>query len=339
MSAASPLAGVHCSMGTITRITVIAVVCAAVPSLAFAQRFAFERTIETAGPTRLDVSTDRGKIEIVAGRPGRVVVEGAATVRVGWNVPANAVEIAKKVAAAPPIEYEDQTVRLRIPADPTAQQAVIVNYRVEVPPGTEVRTRTDSGATSIRGVDGAVDIRTHSSAIDVADVSGAVQIASESGAVRASDVLGALSVSTSSSAIRLSALGSSLKARTQSGEINADLRGTGDVDVETGSSAINLQGVRGGLAGRTQSVRISVQGAPTREWNATTGSSVVSLDLEQNSGFVLDASSRSGNVELVGTRVDGAVTKHAANGAVGRGGPTVMVRTGSGAIRVQHPGR
>jgi len=326
-------------MRTAARIAVLAVLCAATPTLASAQRFAFERTIQTAGPTRLDVSTDRGKIEVVEGRPGRVVIEGAATVRVGWNVPANAVEIAKKVAAAPPIEYVDQTVRLRIPADPTAQQAVTVNYRVEVPPGTEVRTRTDSGATSIRGVNGAVDIRTQSSTIDVADVSGAVQIATGSGAVRASDVSGALSVATSSSAITLSGLGSSLRARTQSGEISADLRGTGDVDVETGSSAITLQGVRGGLAVRTQSGRITVQGAPTREWKATTGSSAVSLDLEQTSGFLLDASSRSGNIELVGTRVDGPVTKHAANGAVGLGGPTVMVRTGSGAIRVQHPGR
>src|SRR6185503_19559561 len=143
-------------MRTTIRVGLLLVVCAAAPSLAFAQRFPFERTIQTAGPTRLDVSTDRGKIEVVAGRPGRVVVEGAATVRLGWNVPANAVEIAKKVAAAPPIEFVDQTVRLRIPVDPTAQQAVIVNYRVEVPPGTEVRTRTDSGSTTIRGVDGTV---------------------------------------------------------------------------------------------------------------------------------------------------------------------------------------
>jgi photosystem II stability/assembly factor-like uncharacterized protein len=90
-------------MRTIARIAVVAVLCAAAPSLAFAQRFSFERTIQTTGPTRLDVITDRGKIEVIAGRPGRVVVEGAASVRVGWNVPSNAVELARQVAAAPPI--------------------------------------------------------------------------------------------------------------------------------------------------------------------------------------------------------------------------------------------
>ena len=318
-----------------SRLAVLVVVlCTGAPTLASAQRFSFERTIQTSGTTRLDVTTDRGKIEVIAGRPGRVVIEGAASVRVGWNVPSNAVELARQVAAAPPIEYADQTVRLRLPADSAAQQAVIVNYRVEVPPGTEVRTRTDSGATSIRGVEGAVDIRTHSSAIEVGDISGAVQIATGSGAVRASDVSGALSVSTESSAIRLSRLGSSLKARTQSGEINADLRGTGDVDVETGSSAITLQGVRGGLAVRTQSGRVNVQGAPTRDWKATTGSSNVMFDLEQTDGFVVDAVTRSSHIDIKGINVNGSVTKQTVKGTVGNGGPTVMVRTGNGQIHI-----
>jgi hypothetical protein len=321
-------------MRTITRITVIAVVCASAPSLAYAQRFAFERTIQTTGPTRLDVATDRGKIEVVAGQPGRVVIEGAATVRVGWNVPANAMEIARTVAASPPIEFADQTVRLRIPTDPSAQQAVTVNYRVQVPPGTEVRTRSDSGETSIRGVDAAVDVQTQSSTIEVGDLSGAVQISTGSGAVRASAVSGALKVETSSSAINLSGLGSSLRVRTQSGEINATLSGTGDVDVETGSSAIKLRGVRGGLDVQTQSGRVTVQGAPVGKWNVATGSSSVSLDLETTPGMVLDVVSRSGNVDLSGMNVAGSVTKHAAKGTVDNGGPILMVRTGSGAIRL-----
>ena len=322
-------------MRTTVRIAVLAVICAAAPSLAFAQRFAFERTIQTSGPTRLDVSTDRGQIEVVAGRPGRVVVEGAATVRLGWNVPANAVAIAKQVAAAPPIEHADQTVRLRIPSDPDAQRAVIVSYRVEVPPGTEVRTRTDSGSTTIRGVDGTVDVRTQSSFIDVADISGATELVTGSGAVRAHGISGPLSVTTQSSGITLSGLRSSLKVRTQSGAVNADLTGTGDVEVETGSSAINVNGAGGGLAVRTQSGRVTVQGTPTRDWRATTGSSEVHFDLARTGGFTLDAVSQSSNVEFTGADVTGTVNKHSVRGDVGGGGPTVMVRTGNGAIRIR----
>jgi DUF4097 and DUF4098 domain-containing protein YvlB len=274
-------------------------------------------------------------IEVVAGRPGRIVVEGAATVRVGWNVPANAVELAKQVAAAPPIEHADQTVRLRLPSDPDAQRAVIMSYRVEVPPGTEVRTRTDSGSTTIRGVDGTVDVRTQSSFIDVADISGATQLFTGSGAVRAHGISGPLTVTTQSSAITLSGLRSSLRVRTQSGAVNADLIGTGDVEVETGSSVINVNGVRGGLAVRTQSGRINVQGAPTRDWKATTGSSNVSLDLESTAGFTLDAVTQSSHIDISGVRINGSVTKQAAKGTVGDGGPTVMVRTGNGQIHIQ----
>jgi hypothetical protein len=102
-------------MRTIARLALLVVLCTGAPTLAFAQRFAFERTIQTTSPAKVDVITDRGRIEVVAGRPGRVVVEGAATVRVGWNVPADAAELARKVAAAPPIDYADQTVRLRLP--------------------------------------------------------------------------------------------------------------------------------------------------------------------------------------------------------------------------------
>ena len=322
-------------MRTTARIAVLAVLCTGAPTLAFAQRFAFERTIQTSGPTRLDVSTDRGTIEVVSGRPGRVVVEGAATVRLGWNVPANAVDLAKKVAAAPPIEHADQTVRLRIPSDPDAQRAVIVSYRVEVPPGTEVRTRTDSGSTTIRGVDGTADVRTQSSFIDVADISGATQLFTESGAVRAHGISGPLSVTTQSSGITLSGLRSSLRVRTQSGAVNADLTGTGDVEVETGSSAINVNGAGGGLAVRTQSGRVTVQGAPTRDWRATTGSSEVHFDLVRTARFTLDAVSRSSTVALTGADVTGTVSKHAIRGDVGGGGPTVMVRTDNGAIRIR----
>jgi DUF4097 and DUF4098 domain-containing protein YvlB len=161
-----------------------------------------------------------------------------------------------------------------------------------------------------------------------------VQIATGSGAVRVNDVSGALSVATASSAITLSGLGSSLRARTQSGEITAMLNGTGDVRVETGSSAIKLRGVRGGLDVQTQSGRVTAQGAPVGKWSVTTGSSSVSLDLHTTPGVVLDVVSRSGNVDLSGMNVAGSVTKHVVKGTVDNGGPIVMVRTGSGAIRI-----
>jgi DUF4097 and DUF4098 domain-containing protein YvlB len=322
-------------MRTAFRIAALIVSASGVPALAFAQRVTFERTIESSAAMTLEVSTDRGKIEVVAGPAGRVLVEGAATVRVGWNVPPNAVEIARQVAASPPIEQAGNTVKLTIPAARDAQRAVTVSYRVQVPPDTTVRTTSGSGATSIRGVAAPVDVRTQSAAIDVGDVSGAVQIATGSGAVRASDIAGTLSVTTSSSSFDGSRLRSSLRVRTQSGDVDAALEGRGDVDVETSSSGVQLRGVRGGLLVKTQSGRVTLQGVPAGDWSATTSSSSVTIELEQGPGFRLDAASRSGSVTLERTSLAGSITERAAKGSVGSGGPLVQVRTGSGSIRVQ----
>lgn len=287
-------------MRATARVVALSLLFGAAPSLAFAQRFDFERTFDVDGPIRLEVSTLRGTIEVVAGEPGRIVVDGVAAVRIGWDVPLNAVELARQVAGAPPIERAGAVLRLRVPADRAAQRAVNVSYRVRVPPDTDVRSTSESGATSISGVSAPVDVHTQSGAIDVVDLSGAVRVSTGSGAVAARNISGALAVRTSSSAFRGTRLGSSLHVRTQSGRVDAALEGHGDVDVETGSSA-------------------------------------VSLDLERSGGFLLDAASRSGSITVEGSSVSGSVTKRAARGTVGNGGPTVLLRTGSGAIRVQSP--
>ena len=117
-------------------------------SPALAQRLPFERSFDVSGPVTLDVSTNRGKIEVLAGEAGRVVVTGTVTVRVGLMLPADALEIAKRIAGAPPIEQDGAVVRLRDPREAAEQRAVIVAYQVRVPPATTVNTASDSGATA-----------------------------------------------------------------------------------------------------------------------------------------------------------------------------------------------
>lgn len=313
-------------------LALIAILC---PSLAIAQEFRFERTFDAAALSTLDVSTQRGRIEIVAGEAARIVVTGAATVRVGWNVPADAVDIARRVAADPPIERDGSTLRLHRPADGASQRAVTVSYRVQVPPNIEVRTSSDSGATSVRGIGGAVYVKTQSAAIDLDGLAGTATVATGSGAIDAAGLKGALLVTTKSGSFTGSDLGASLRVRTQSGSIDATLTGSGDVDVETGSSSIRLHGVRAKLTAKTQSGQIVVQGVPGADWSATTGSSAVTLVVDAASAFTLDASSRSASVVVEGATVQGTAGKRAVLGTVNGGGSQVRIRTGSGAIRVQ----
>lgn len=81
---------------------------------ALAQRFPFERSFDATSPITLDVSTVRGKINVTVGDPGSVVVTGTVTVRAAWDTPLNAVELAKRVAASPPIRSNNHTYRVLI---------------------------------------------------------------------------------------------------------------------------------------------------------------------------------------------------------------------------------
>jgi DUF4097 and DUF4098 domain-containing protein YvlB len=311
------------------------IVCSPSPSPAAVQRFAFDRTLQVSAPAKLEVTTEHGKIDVVAGAPGRMAVQGDVTVRRGWNVPANAVDLARQVAAAPPIEQRGDTVRLFIPVDDATRRAVTVRYRVEVPTDTEVRSVTNSGATTVRNIAGAVDVRTQSASIVVRDLAGGVQVTTSSGAVLATALKGALAVSTSSSSFTGMNLGSSLQVRTQSGSVDAAFTGNGDADIQTGSSSIQLRGLRGGLSVTTQSGRVVVQGSPRRNWTVTTGSSSIELTFETGDRFDLDAVTGSGSVVVEGGAVQGTSGQRAVKGTVGGGGETVRLNSRSGSIHLR----
>jgi DUF4097 and DUF4098 domain-containing protein YvlB len=314
---------------------ILVLTASAVPSPASAQRFSFERTIQTTPGAKLDVATVRGKIEVTRGAPGRVVVGGTATVRVGHDVPANAVDLARQVAASPPVEQSGNVIHIRIPVDRTVQRAVTIAYRIEVPADTELHTNSESGETTIDGVAAPVDVRTQSGAIALRRIAGAARVFTGSGAVVAEEVTGDLSVTTTSSSFRATGIGAGLLVRTQSGHVDAALTGTAAVDVHTGSSAIQLTGLRGALTAKTQSGRVTILGAPGGEWSVTTGSSSIDVALQPGSGLSLDAVSRSGSVVLDSVPLQGPSAKRAARGTVGGGGHQVRLETRSGAIRIR----
>jgi hypothetical protein len=300
-------------------------------SPALAQRFPFERSFDVTGPSALDVSTIRGKIEVTTGEPGRIVVAGMATVRVDWNVPANAADLARRVAENPPIQREGRTLKLRPPSDAAEQRAVTVSYQVRVPPETDVTTTSESGATSVRGVARAVVIRTQSGAIDVMQLKGTAAVTTGSGAVTVDDVAGALTVKTSSSGITARSIGGNVRVRTQSGRVDVALSGEGDSDIETGSSAIRLSGIRGGVIAATQSGHVSLQGVPRRDWTVTAGSGSLDIVTASAVPFSLDASA-GGSVKITGATVQGSVSKRKVVGAVAGGGPQMKVASRSGSV-------
>ena len=281
-----------------TLISAVVAGCILAAAPAFAQRLPFERTFDVTEVATLDITTDRGKIDVVAGQPGRIVVMGTATVRTGWNVPANAVELARRVAATPPIEQRGHTVVLRLPAGEAERRAVTMAYQVRVPPDTKLIAVTQSGATTVTGLTNEVSVTTGSSLLKGRELAGRVRM------------------------------------RTQSGNVDAVFAGRGSADVETGSSAIRVSRLDGALTVRTESGGVTVDGAPTGPWDLTTGSSALAMTIASSAPFRLDAMSQSSDVEVKGASLSGTMSKGRASGTIGSGGPLVRADSRSGRIQV-----
>ncbi|MCH7749129.1 MAG: DUF4097 family beta strand repeat protein [Acidobacteria bacterium] len=305
-------------------------------SLVAAQTFTFERSFPATASTQLDVTTERGKITVRAGATAEVVVVGRVTVRFGWNVPADAVALARSTATQPPLEHTGDTVRLQIPSDGRIRRAVTIAYEVQVPVGMPVVTHSESGETRVDGVRGAVSVRTQSAAITLADL-GDTRVDTGSGAVSI-DGAGPLSVTTSSSRIEVTRVSGNLYIRTQSGRVTAAFVNEGDADIETGSSAITIDGLDGGLVASTQSGRVRVSGHPRRPWQVTTGSSAIDIEFSANAAFTLDATSGSGSVRTEDLIVRGDTDKRHVAGSIDGGGPTVHLTSRSGSITLRSAG-
>jgi putative adhesin len=325
----------HWVMHSLLRTALALAVLLATAAPVVAQRLTFERTFDVGAAPVVDVSTLRGKIDVTAGEPGRITISGSVTIRAGITgitVPADAAEVARRIAEHPPIMIERNTVRLQPPPG-DADRAVTVAYRVRVPLDSVVRTDSDSGATTIEGVSGSVTVRTKSGAIRLSRLAGAASIVTGSGAVAAENLTGPLAVTTGSSAFNGVSL-HELELRTASGAVEATFVGRGDVDVETGSSSVVLRGLDGALRVTSRSGRIEVAGAPSAPWQVWTGSGSVAITLDRDTSAELAAKSGSGSIRVDGMTVTGRSSKREVAGTLGAGGPMIKVNSRSGSIRI-----
>ena len=74
----------------------------AVPALVSAQPLTFEKSLTVGASPSLDVSTGSGDVTVQAGAGSTLLVKGSVRVRTGSNVPSNAAELARQLAANPP---------------------------------------------------------------------------------------------------------------------------------------------------------------------------------------------------------------------------------------------
>lgn len=288
------------------------------PTLALAQPLTFERSLTVGASPSLDASADSGNVTVRAGAGSTIVVKGTVEVRKGWNVPSNAAELAKQVAANPPITQTADAVKVGRIADETARKAVSVSYDITVPAATLVAANSGSGNVAVSGIANAVKANSGSGNIDVSGIGGDVDARTGSGNVTVTDAKKAANLSSGS------------------GNITATLTGQGDVKASTGSGDITLKGVVGLLSANTGSGSIGVEGKPTGDWRLSAASGDVNVVVPSEQGFTLDASTASGSLDISAPMtVQGRIDRRRVQGTVRGGGPTLRLSTASGDIAVK----
>lgn len=138
---------------------------------------------------------------------------------------------------------------------------------------------------------------------------------------------------TGSGNIHATGLGGSFTLSTGSGDVYAEQAGRGDVKAFTGSGNIELRYLHGGVTARTGSGTVKVSGAPASLWNLHSGSGDVEV-WPGNAGFMLDASTGSGDIRTDQQVAGRSGNRHHVTGSINGGGPEVRIGTGSGDIRV-----
>jgi Toastrack DUF4097 len=277
----------------------------------------FERKFQVNGPARLEIDTGSWDVTVHSGPVGAVTVTGRIHVNNRWLFGERSTRV-QELQNSPPVRQDGNTIQI----GQIHLNNIYVDYELTVPADTRVQSRTGSGDIRIDGLQSDLDLQSGSGDLILENVTGKIQTRSSSGDVRARDISGPFS------------------SQASSGDVQLEERGRGDVEIHTTSGNIEARGIDGALRVEAGSGDISADGKPAGNWDARTGSGNVHLTIPRDSGFYLDASTSSGELNMnhsVTMTVQGNIdsARHQIKGTVGSGGPQVAVHTGSGDIDIE----
>jgi DUF4097 and DUF4098 domain-containing protein YvlB len=321
-----------------------------VPERLHASDGRFDQTLPVSLPFRLDIATDAGNISVRSGDPGKIEIH-ARLHNIDDSEDADTETRIHAIELSPPIDRDSKghNVRIGHVADPNLVRNVSITYEIVVPAETQLRSETGTGDQTIEGIAGPVqatsgsgklhvwhigrdaNLDTGSGDIELRDVHGRVHAKAGTGTIYASEVLGDLTANPRLAAAQL------FSARTGN-PLAVSLTPAGGVDMEiiTGSGDINVENLEGGLQVTTGSGNIRASGKPASDWNLDTGTGAVRVQFSADANLALIAHTSSGTIEGNDSIVvQGTRSPHELHGQVGKGGPTVDLKTASGNIEIQ----
>jgi Toastrack DUF4097 len=264
-------------------------------------RGTFQRTLKVTGPVNLEAITNSGDITVVPGDTNEVYIKGIIHVNHDLIFGGDR-DVEARIQAIernPPINQDGNHIQISPLKDPGLARHISIDYQVTVPPHTQLTSKSGSGDLTVRGILGPVNGTTGSGDLKFRDIRGDIHLKTGSGDGDFGDISG------------------------------------GQLVVESGSGDMQFHDVRAALHIQTGSGDIKAQGEPTGQWILSTGSGDVTLNLPQNGGFDLEASTSSGDIDTnLPITVTGRAGGKLLTGQVRGGGHLVRLRTGSGDIRI-----
>lgn len=250
--------------------------------------------------TVVEVRVDDGRVEVVAGDEGVVEVVFRNRARAADSAGARA--LLDNVRTEAVRDGDTVKVKARSGAGRTLGGSAWSEVTIRVPPAsTELDIRIDDGRIEIQGVSGTIDAETGDGRIRVADVSGRVKLRTGDGSVSGSGLAGDFDVLTGDGRIRLDGSFGELRAVTGDGSIRVALTGRDITEI-------------------------------SNEWTLRTSDGAIELTLPRTLAANLEASSGDGRVTNNLSRFEGSERRNRIKGALGPGGPRILVTTMDGRI-------
>jgi hypothetical protein len=255
----------------------------------------FERTVNVAGRTDLDIITDAGGISVRSGRAGAVEIH--VTLKAD-DRHSDAESHMRALEQNPPIEHSGNTIRIGYVKDKSLLRHVSMRFEILAPQDTSVRARADSGGISVEGIAGPADCAADSGGIDVRDVASEVRANADSGGVRIRNVRGRVVAHVDSGGVEAIGVAGPMEITTDSGGVEVE---------QTEPAPVH--------------VRVDSGGARVK--------------LASTSGYDVRVRSDSGRVTLSQVSVQGTITPNHIDGKIRGGGPLVDVQVDSGNVDIQ----
>jgi hypothetical protein len=325
----------------LARMTLALTIAAMVPATAAAQREgSFERTLTVGSSPEVEISAGSGRIEVRAGSTNRVEISGrirAGDWGSGWfgRTGLSSEERVRRVEANPPVEQSGNRVRIGYFTSEDWRNGVSISFTIVLPAGSNVIARTGSGSQQIEAVSGTVESHAGSGSLTLKDIGARLRASTGSGSIRVDGVRGALQATTGSGSIRGTGIAGAITAKSSSGGIDIEQVSSGEVDVSSSSGTVRVRGIRGALQASTSSGRLIVDGEVADDWRLSASSGSIRIHLPRSQGFDLDATTRSGSIDVdFPVTAEGTTSRRSLRGSAQGGGPLLHVRTSSGRISI-----